>query len=243
MFSSLFSSSVTSLWIGLAYIAGGAAMCVGLVALIIKVFPVKAELSRKLLHFSVIAVLSIWLYAFENWLIAELTMAVFLAVFFIALLVIEKTRLFRFLSRVASERTPGELRKSLCVMCIMFMILVAVCWGYLDERILALASIFAWGPGDGAAALIGKRFGRIKIGPGRKKSLEGSLAMLAVSFLCVLIILLAGRVFPFGSALLVSLATGGVTAFMELMITDGSDTIYCPMAAMTVLCLAHVVYL
>ena len=230
MFSSLFSSSVTSLWIGLAYIAGGAAVCVGLIALIIKVFPVKAELSRKLLHFSVIAVLSIWLYAFENWKIAELTMAVFLAVFFVALILIEKTRLFRFLSRVASERTPGELRKSLSIMCIMFMILVAVCWGFMNERILALASIFAWGPGDGAAALIGKRF-------------EGSLAMFTVSFLCVLIILLAGRVFPFGPALLVSLATGGMTAFLELMITDGSDTIYCPMAAMTILCLAHVVYL
>lgn len=238
----MFTSSVTSLWLGLVYIAGAAAVCIGIMVLLHKLLPVTGELSRKLLHFSVIAVLSVWLYAFGNWQIAELTMAVFLAAVFLFLIVIEKTKLFRFLAGVASERRPGELRKSLCVTGFMFMLLVAVCWGFLGERILALASIFAWGPGDGAAALIGKRFGRIKIGPDRRKSLEGTLAMFAVSFLCVLIILSAGAVFPFGTALLVSLAAGAVTALVELSVTSGYDTIYCPAAAMAVLCLAHVLF-
>ena len=46
----------------------------------------------------------------------------------------------------------------------MFMLAVGVCWGWLGDRNLALASIFAWGPGDAAAALVGKRYGKNKIG-------------------------------------------------------------------------------
>ena len=54
----------------------------------------------------------------------------------------------------------------------MFMLAVGVCWGRLGDRNLALASIFAWGPGDAAAALVGKRYGKNKIGknPWRARS-------------------------------------------------------------------------
>ena len=68
----MFTSSVTSLWLGLVYMAGAAAVCIGIMVLLHKLLPVTGELSRKLLHFSVIAVLSVWLYAFGNWQIAEL---------------------------------------------------------------------------------------------------------------------------------------------------------------------------
>ena len=71
--------------------------------------------------------------------------------------------------RLTSERSPGELRKSLCALCLMFMLVTAVCWGWLGERRLALAAIFAWGPGDAAAALIGKRYGKTRLGKAKKK--------------------------------------------------------------------------
>ena len=49
---------------------------------------------------------------------------------------------------------------------------------------------FAWAPGDAAAALIGKMFGRHKIGISGKKSMEGSGAMAFCSFVGVLCVLL-----------------------------------------------------
>jgi len=57
-----------------------------------------------------------------------------------------------------------------------------------------LASVLAWGLGDAAAALVGKRFGRHFV-RGRLvegcKSLEGTFAMFVVSFISVMIVLIA----------------------------------------------------
>lgn len=72
------------------------------------------------------------------------------------------------LSNISSERSPGELHKSLSASYLMFMLAVGVCWGQLGDRNLALASIFAWGPEGAVAALVGKRYGKNKIGRGGK---------------------------------------------------------------------------
>ena len=39
---------------------------------------------------------------------------------------------------------------------------VCICWGIFGEKYLVLATIYAWGIGDGLAALVGKRFGKRK---------------------------------------------------------------------------------
>ena len=224
---------------GLLYILASAAVCCLLVLAICRLFPAWTELNRKLLHLSVIVVLSVWLYAFSDWRVTVLTMAVLLAVVFAALVLIEKYELLPALLRFASERKPGELRKSLCAVCLMFMLVAAVGWGWLGERSLALAAVFAWGPGDAAAALIGKRFGRTKIGREKRKSLEGTLAMFTISWACVLAVLLCSRRFPFWTVLPLSVVTGAVSALVELQERRGLDTIFCPAAAMAVLCLGR----
>ena len=89
-----FSMTPAVLGHGLLVILGATAACALVVFLIHRCFPVSAELSRKLLHLSVIVVMSAWLYAFPLWTQAELTMAVFVAVVYVLLVLLEKLPVF-----------------------------------------------------------------------------------------------------------------------------------------------------
>ena len=157
---------------GLLYVVGTYFLCASSVLFIRKIVSVPPEVSRKLLHLSAIIVLTVWLYAFADWRITEIIIVVFaVAAHPILLLLLSiKDRSIKdrptasSLSNISSERSPGELHKSLSASYLMFMLAVGVCWGLLGDRNLALASIFAWGPGGAAAALVGKRYGKNKIG-------------------------------------------------------------------------------
>ena len=157
---------------GLLYVVGAYFLCASFVFIIRKIVSVPPEVSRKFLHLSAIIVLTVWLYAFADWKITEITIVIFaVAAHPILLLLLSmKNRSIKdrptasSLSNISSERSPGELHKSLSASYLMFMLAVGVCWGWLGDRNLALASIFAWGPGDAAAALVGKRYGKNKIG-------------------------------------------------------------------------------
>ena len=152
---------------GLLYVVGAYFLCASSVLFIRKIVSVPPEVSRKLLHLSAIIVLTVWLYAFADWRITEVTIVVFAVAahpILLLLLSIKDRPSDSSLSNIASERSPGELHKSLSASYLMFMLAVGVCWGLLGDRNLALASIFAWGPGDAAAALVGKRYGKNKIG-------------------------------------------------------------------------------
>ena len=120
----------------------------------------------------------------------------------------------------------------------MLAVLIAVCWGHLGEKYLIVASVFAWGFGDAAAALVGKRFGRRyiqgKLVEGRK-TLEGTAAMFAASFLAVLAVLLVYRAVSWYSYVPVAAAVAAVSAVVELYTRDGMDTMTCPLAAALVL--------
>lgn len=227
---------------GLAVVAAAAAACILIIFLIRRLFPMSAELSRKLVHLSVIVVLTAWLYGFDDWRAAALPMAAFVIVVYPILLILEKQTVFRVLDRIVSERHTGEIRMSLCAVGFMFMLVTAVCWGCFGDRTLALASIYAWGPGDAAAALIGRRFGKTKIGREKKKSREGTLAMFALSFVCVFVILLAGGGLPPLPALAAALLTAAVSAQVELEERRGLDTLFCPVAAMAILCIMRLLF-
>ena len=228
---------------GLLYVVGAYFLCASSVLFIRKIVSVPPEVSRKLLHLSAIIVLTVWLYAFADWRITEVTIVVFLL-----LLLSIKDRSIKdrpaasSLSNISSERSPGELHKSLSASYLMFMLAVGVCWGWLGDRNLALVSIFAWGPGDAAAALVGKRYGKNKIGKMRRKSLEGTLAMLVLSWVSVFAVLSWNDTFSSEQALLVSALTATVTTAAELATSNGLDTFFCPAAAMLILCPAHLLF-
>ena len=145
---------------------------------------------------------------------------------------------FKGYSKLVTERKSGELKSSLLVVFFMYAVVVAICWGWFDDRMLALASIYAWGFGDAAAALVGKRFGKHKIGgkiiQGRK-SFEGTTAMFIVSLISVFTILTLRGGLMWYETLVISVVVAAVSAVVELYTLNGIDTITCPVAAMVVL--------
>ena len=122
----------------------------------------------------------------------------------------------------------------------MLTVMLAVFWGWMGAgyRYIIIASVMAWGPGDAAAAITGRNFGRHKLsGPHIEgvKSVEGSAAMGITSFLCTAASLLFMAPFSLPAALLISLIVAPVSALVELFTKRGLDTVTVPIAASLIL--------
>ena len=198
------------------------------------------ELFRKLLHFLLLALYGVILFSFEHWHLAAIFAVLLAVIFYPALTLIGKIPAF---SAFVNERKRGEFRQSLILaMCVM-AVSITVCWGWLDDKLLVLACIYAWGVGDGFAALVGKRFGKHKFHfrfADPHKSMEGSAAMFLTSSAAVLAVLLVRGGLGFGSCLVIACAAAFVSTAAELCSTGGNDTIICPAAAMAaILPLVH----
>lgn len=195
------------------------------------------EIFRKILHFILLGSLPVFLFCFATWKGAVAAALGFAVVVYPLLHFAERIKGF---SHFFHERKGGEIKKSLLLVFGMFAVVIAVCWGYFDDRLLAMAGVYAWGIGDALAAIIGKRYGKHKI-RGRfldgKKSLEGSGGMFSASFFSVFgILLLRGG--PVWYLLMgIALITALVTTLVELYAKEGNDTVYCPLAATTVMLL------
>lgn len=189
------------------------------------------EVFRKLLHGILLGSLLVYVFGFDIWYHAALSCIIFAAAVYPILHFFER---FRAYSQTVTERKKGELKSSLLIVFSMFAAVIAVCWGWLDDRMLVLASVYAWGIGDAAAALIGKRFGRHKI-PGSPKSFEGTFSMFAVSCITVTVILAIRGGMPWYGVLITSLTAGAASAAVELYTPGGYDTVTCPLTSMAVI--------
>ena len=120
----------------------------------------------------------------------------------------------------------------------MFAVFLAVSWGLLRAPFIAVAAVMAWGPGDAMAAIVGRRLGKRKI-TGRlvegTKTVEGTLAMAATSFIAVLLTLLFMTAIPWYIVLPASLLIGAVCALVELFTLGGWDTVTVPTTAFALL--------
>lgn len=223
------------LWRGTLDILLYFAVLVAIGVLIRRFTKIPDEPFRKFLHFILLGSLLVWTFAFPSWWMAAITAILFALIVFPFLKLAERIKGF---SKFLTERKSGELKNSLLVVFFMYAVVIAVCWGRFDDKLIALCSIYAWGVGDAAAALVGKRFGKHGL-TGKhiegRKSVEGTLAMFCCSFICVLAILLlrgglAWYVYP-----IIALVTAAVSAAVELFTKGGMDTITCPISAMVVL--------
>lgn len=193
------------------------------------------ELFRKMLHCILLGSLPVFLFGFQIWWIAALEAVGFAVAVYPLLAYLDR---FPFFEKLTTERKHGELQHSLLLVFGMFAVVMAVCWGWLDDRYLAMASIFAWGFGDAAAALVGKPFGKHKITwkyTDGKKSFEGSGAMFLTALITVTgILLLRGGLNPAGY-LVVPPVVALVATAAELYSKNGNDTISCPLCSMAAL--------
>ncbi len=192
-----------------------------------KVFHIRGELRRKMLHTIAFLLVLVIIAASEHWYVPSTVCLIFAIVVYPILCHFE-TR--RFYSRLFQERSAGEIRRSLILLFGSAAVLIALFWGALDSELTVITAILAWGLGDEVAALVGKRFGRhhISLGPAdHKKTYEGSAAMFAMAFAAVFFAL-----FSEGTLLTHSLITAAVSALAatvtEAVTKKGYDTVTVP---------------
>ena len=200
-----------------------------------KFLKIPDELFRKILHFILLGAYFPFLFAFHTWWISAGFAASLIVVLYPILALAGK---LPFFSSFVNERKKGEFKSSMVLALLTMVISISICWGIFGDRLLTLACVYAWGVGDAFAALVGKRFGKHKVGlplADPRKSWEGSAAMFVSSVLSVLTVLLVRGGLGVGPSLLISLLAAVATTYVELITKDGLDTITCPAAAMAVI--------
>ena len=192
---------------------------------------------RKLLHVVAFSSILPLVLCTDSWLIAALVEIVFLAVIIVALHFFER---FEFYSSLFVEKGKHEVITSFVMLFSLMTILIAIYWGGFGEEYcyIIVASIMAWGPGDGMAAIIGKTKGSHKLsGPHIEgvKSVEGSVAMGITSFVCSFAVLFFMSPLSLVHILELSLIIAPVAALVELYTKHGLDTVTVPIAVSVIL--------
>ncbi|MBP3542611.1 MAG: phosphatidate cytidylyltransferase [Lachnospiraceae bacterium] len=190
------------------------------------------EVFRKALHFILLGSYIPFVFAFETWWKSVLLAILFAIVVYPVLGFFER---FQNYTEVTTERRKDEFKSSLLLAFAMLAVAISICRGWLDDRYLVLACMYAWGVGDAFAALIGKRFGKHKLClkyVDSHKSLEGTLAMFATSLVAVMIVLMCRGGLNVAGYIVIPIIAGGVSATVELYTPGGMDTVTCPMAAL-----------
>ncbi|MCD7737208.1 MAG: TSUP family transporter [Lachnospiraceae bacterium] len=201
------------------------AVCVALLGF--RFLHIDGEARRKVLHTIAFLIILVLLMASEHWYVPTLLSVLFVAIIYPVLRIFEKQS---FYARLFQERAAGEVRKSLVLLFGMSAALITLFWGVFGSELTVISAILAWGLGDEAAALVGRRYGRHKIGwrfADDRKSYEGSGAMLCVSFLAVLVSLAAGGTDPF-TAILTAAVSAAAATVTEAISKKGHDTVTVP---------------
>ena len=196
---------------------------------------ISSEALRKTLHFILLGAYIPLTLGFSVWWHAAIFACLLLALTYPFLLIVNRAPL---LSGLLVERWRGEYFGSMTMALCTMVLVSCICWGGFGDRYLLVASVYAWGIGDGVAALVGRRFGRHKISfafADSHKSVEGSLAMLTASVVSVFTVLLMRGGMSFAVCLFISLVTGCAVTLCEMCARNGFDTVLCPIASMAVI--------
>lgn len=192
---------------------------------------------RKLLHIvAFTSILPAILWA-DYWQQAVAVKVLFLIVIIIGLTSIERRPFYKSLF---VEKGKHEVLTSFIMLFSLMAVLIAVFWGGFGDayRYVPVAAIMAWGPGDGAAAICGRLFGRHRL-QGRMiegvKSVEGSVAMAMTSFCCTLPVLLTLSPLSPVVCVAVALVIAPIASLTELFTKRGLDTITVPIVTSVIL--------
>ena len=211
--------------------------CVVILILIRLILKPASFVFRKLLHIVAFSGIAFMVMRAEGWLSVVISAMIFAAILYPLLSILEKEEWF---PRFFVQKKPGEIKKSMLMLLFMFALLVAVAWGIFGNPFIAAASILMWGAGDGAAALIGIPFGKHKVTfkpADGKKSWEGSIAMLAVSFVCGILMLTLVQGLGIVQALIFALVAALLGTATELFTPSEYDTVTVPVVIEAVLLL------
>ena len=190
---------------------------------------------RKLLHtIAYLCPLFVLCFA-DSWITADMVLISIAALAYPFLCLAEKHKDF---APFFSQRRDGEVKSSLLQLFFGMSVLTAVCWGIFNKPFIVVAAVIMWGPGDAAAALIGKRFGIHKIKlplADKKKSWEGTLSFMVLSLVFgTIVLMLFGRI-AFAKAILAAFITSVFGSYTELITKGGYDTVTVPLVNAVIL--------
>ena len=183
---------------------------------------------RKLLHLAAFLSTPVVVWAADSWQGASLTLALFAAIVYPILHLFQSWRGY---DQLFAQKKPGEVKNSLLLLFLTDAALVAVCWGLFDLPYIAVTAILMWGAGDGAAALMGKRFGKHHAAlpfADPKKTWEGSGSMAVLSTIVGFVTMSVMTANPWYLCLLSAAVTSLFGAYTELISRSGSDTATVP---------------
>ena len=227
----LFVDTLRSLGLFLAYIIP----CVLILLPVRFLTRIPSFIFRKLLHVVAFSCITIMTLTARDWRSAALASVVIAAVLYPVLMLLEKELWY---ARLFVQKGPGEIRKSLLMLFLMFAVVISVAWGVFEKPYIAAAAILMWGVGDAAAALVGIPFGKHKVhfkGTDGKKSWEGSAAMLVICLGSGFFVLFFGHGMMVNAALL-SAAAGALLGTATELFTPGEyDTVTVPTVISAVL--------
>lgn len=212
---------------GLAGLATVAAVLMAVILIADRSLGLHAEVLRKLVHL-VTGTLSLvfpWVFA-ETWPVLVLSAATMLAMLALRLV----PRWLHLVRRAGFDRT---LRLE-SLGDVTFPIAIAGLFVLARQRpILYVIPLLVASYGDAAAAVVGKKYGRMKYQPpfGGAKSYEGSAAFLATAFACFAVPLAVSAGGVTARDLLISLGGAVLTTVLEGVAWSGLDNLFLPFGA------------
>ena len=147
----------------------------------------------------------------------------------------EKQQWFK---KLLMQKSNGEVKRSMLFLFGMFTLIIFIAWGIFNKPEVAVTSIIMWGLGDAVAALVGIPLGKHKIKcrfTDGKKSWEGSIAMLIVSFISGVIAMHFLLSTSYQNILIPTLIASIVGTLTELFSQSEYDTIFVPIMIMFML--------
>ena len=190
---------------------------------------------RKLLHIVAFSGVSLMILLAGCWQAAAITSGLLALALYPILSAVEKKPWF---GKLLAQKSQGEIKRSMLLLFIMFTMVTIVARGIFGKPQTAAAAIIMWGAGDAAAALVGIPLGKHKVRcrlANGKKSWEGSLAMLVVSFTVGLLVLLLSKNTGVPNALLLAGAGALAGTAAELFSPSEYDTVTVPVVILAVL--------
>ncbi|OUL30595.1 phosphatidate cytidylyltransferase [Nostoc sp. 106C] len=224
-------------WIGYSDFIGLAASYVYAIGLLIfgeglgRLFHVKPNLTRKIIHVGA----GMWVFGvlllFKHWEIGIVPFASFIAVNYL---------LYRY--RVIAAMDTDDSSPGTVYFAISVTLLFGLLWrpsGPVDSVPIAVAGVMAMTWGDALAALIGRRFGKHKYQVGNSvRSWEGSSAMFLASTTAIFFVLLllpGSSLSPLAvsygvdRAMLAAVVSGALATLAEGVSPHGTDNLSVPL--------------
>jgi phytol kinase len=198
-----------------------------------RLFGVKPDLTRKVIHIGA----GMWVFGvlllFNNWQIGIIPFATFIGLNYL---------LYRY--RIIGAMDTQDSSPGTVYFAISVTLLFGLLWrpdGPIDSVAIAVAGIMAMTWGDALAALIGRRFGQHKYQVGNSvRSWEGSVAMFVASTIVIFLVLLLlpgsslsplATPLSLGSALLTAVITATFATLAEAVSPHGTDNLSVPLVA------------